>query len=180
MSVWETILIPTVCQFYRHVLKSELFQSAHLGSIIPDLALRGTNSLDISELCSGLLGPRINAAAAHFISANLNDVTRYSMIVLGHGTGIHPILFTLFFNGVSNPLPHDVVGWEIDPHRYIHSQVVLHLCLSLRHISSAIDQDCTPTLYRGSLTCDRFFEEDLIGDVLIFMNNGDCSRGNFY
>ncbi len=98
MSVQETITSPGVCQFYRHVMQSELFQSAHFGSIIPDSSLRGSNSMEISELRGGLLGPRINAAAAHFISANLNDLTMYSMIVfvLGHGTGIHPILFTLF------------------------------------------------------------------------------------
>ena len=75
MSVWETILSPVACQFYCHVLKSELFTSAHLGSIIPDLNLHGTNSPEMTELHGGLLGPQINAAAAHFI-ANLNDVTR--------------------------------------------------------------------------------------------------------
>ena len=75
MSVQETITSPAVCQFYRHVMQSELFQSAHLGSIIPDLNLHGTNSPEMTELHGGLLGPQINAAAAHFI-ANLNDVTR--------------------------------------------------------------------------------------------------------
>ena len=80
-------------------MQSELFQGAHLGSIIPDSSLHGSNYLEISELNGGLLGPRINAAAAHFISADLNDATRFTMVVLGHGTGIHPILFTLFLMG---------------------------------------------------------------------------------
>ena len=79
-----------------------------------------------------------------------------------------------------HPLLHDVVGWEIDPHCFLHSQAVLDFCLTLCQISTDIEHGCTLTLCKGSFTCDRCLSEDLIGDVLVFMNNGDSSHGNFY